>query len=262
MPHHQQSADQTLEILELLKESYLAELPERLDRIERQFIELEKPGDLPARFAMVFRELHNLKGSAGTFGLPLVSRVAHAVEDEVSRIDLAGAGLPPDLVDRGLGYVDVLRKAASHAAGRGPSSAEIEASLAAHQRPSPAGAPLEVVLLESSRAAAQVIMGLLRQRHLRVTVLTDGYEALGRLLHVPCHVLVTGVEIPTLGGLGLLAALRLAGGINRHVEGIVVTANEGQALPEHLQPCVQVLRNEFFRERFSEALVRVTSRKR
>ena len=58
------------------------------------------------------------------------------------------------------------------------------------------------------------------------TRVSDGYEALGRLLSEPFDLLITGKQLPRLDGLALIGALRLSNSINRKIPTILLTSSE------------------------------------
>ncbi len=98
---------------------------ERVAKLNLLWIEIERRAGDPALF---LREAHTLKGEASLTGFATVTKVVHAVEDEVKRIREQG-GLPAaGDGDRVLGGLDLIRRLALEAPGA--PSAEAEAFVA------------------------------------------------------------------------------------------------------------------------------------
>lgn len=67
-------------VLAELKANYLQELPEKLQHVEHGLQQAFLGGSADEDYATLIRMVHSLAGSAGSFGLPELSRVAKAME--------------------------------------------------------------------------------------------------------------------------------------------------------------------------------------
>lgn len=74
-----QSQRDFLERLQALREDYVARLPERIAEIEQEWRALDE-GDTAETSEALYRKLHTMAGSAGTFGMADPSRQARAIE--------------------------------------------------------------------------------------------------------------------------------------------------------------------------------------
>ncbi|MCL4236109.1 MAG: Hpt domain-containing protein, partial [Deltaproteobacteria bacterium] len=75
-----------------LSDDYIDHARRALARVEKRLLELDNATDLQDGFDEIFREIHSIKGSAGFFDQPALSRRAHQVENildalRTSRLD-------------------------------------------------------------------------------------------------------------------------------------------------------------------------------
>lgn len=217
-----------LALLRQLRESYLQDLPEKLDRLEGLLLAAGKTTDADGeRFADFYRQVHSLKGSGGTYGLHVLSTVCHQLEDYLN----LRAGNPPRLeaalAAPALRHVDLLRLVASEAVAGQISFETVERKLAA-LRTELFPRTLKALVVLSSRTTRQLCVQLLEARGFRALSEADSYTALLRALTEPFDVLITSNELPVLSGAGLLAAIRLSNHPNRSTPSILITSSADQ----------------------------------
>ena len=115
---------------------FLEEAADHLITLETGLLRLEEsPGDRTV-IDNVFRAAHSLKGGSGTFGLPQVGRLTHAMESRLERVRTGAAPVTPELTSLLLRATDELRGLLAAAEEGGPVAhaaadvmAELEASL-------------------------------------------------------------------------------------------------------------------------------------
>ena len=73
------------EMDDIIKE-FLIESTEGLDRLDRDFVELEKTPDSKELLASIFRSVHTIKGTGGVLGFDKLGAVAHVGENMLSRM--------------------------------------------------------------------------------------------------------------------------------------------------------------------------------
>lgn len=88
----------------------------RLAELGRLLLELERHPDDESLVRSIFRELHTLKGSAAVAGLDDVSRLAHALEELVEKVQTGSQPITPAVIDSLLRGSDELGVAVSVAA--------------------------------------------------------------------------------------------------------------------------------------------------
>ena len=212
-------------LLRQLRESYLHDLPEKLDRLESLLLAAGKTTDADGeRFADFYRQVHSLKGSGGTYGMHGLSTVCHQLEDFLN----LRAGNPPRLdaalAAPALRHVDLLRLVASAAVAGHNNFETVERELAA-LRAELFPHTLKALVVLSSRTTRELCIQLLEARGFRARSEADSYTALLRALTEPFDVLISSNELPVLSGAGLLAAVRLSSHPNRSTPSILITGS-------------------------------------
>jgi len=80
-------------LLAYLRPQYIAVLPSKLDGIESIILKLSDTVDFNPQFDELYREIHNLKGSAGTHDLHIISTIAHHLENSLTKTGKSSAPL-------------------------------------------------------------------------------------------------------------------------------------------------------------------------
>ncbi|MBL8841136.1 MAG: chemotaxis protein CheA [Planctomycetes bacterium] len=97
------------EMDDLVRE-FLVESAENLDRLDQEFVALEKdPGD-PKRLASIFRSIHTIKGTCGFLGFSKLEAVAHVGESLLSKLRDGAFRLDGELTTALLKLVDAVRE--------------------------------------------------------------------------------------------------------------------------------------------------------
>ena len=225
------------QLLQQLRDTYVLELPSRIDAIENAILNLRETEDFEAQFQDLYRDVHSMKGTAGTHGLQVFTPILHLLEDLLSSRLARATHIEAENLELALACVDLLREARVCVAANESDFAAIEMRIQALGRRLSAGA-LRVLLVDNSRTSRRLCVQVLDALNAEVTTASDGYAALARLLHEPFDLLVTGSEIGTLSGDALIAALRLSRSINRDIRTILLTSRHGaptvETEPDHV----------------------------
>lgn len=213
-----------------MRKRFLDELPERCDGFDNLILALEATPDDGEAFNELFRRVHSLKGSGGTYGLPILTTVCHHLENLLSETAAherkAGA-----FATRALAYVDLLRRVEEPGRSENPDYAAIEADLEA-LRQSALQSRRAGLIAESSAVMAQIYRQALAGLPVQLSVVGNGLTALERLLREPFDFAVVGRELKELDGIALVAALRASQAANRNIPVILVTSNRTD-IPAH-----------------------------
>ncbi len=94
---------------ELVKE-FLVESYEGLDRLDSEFIALEKDPQNRDHLGSIFRTIHTIKGTCGFFGFERLQAVTHAGESLLSRLRDGDLLLSQDIANALLALVDAVRQ--------------------------------------------------------------------------------------------------------------------------------------------------------
>ena len=253
------SLDKAQQILRQLRDNFLEELPERCDAIEEGILALGQ--DVEGKhFQRLFREVHSLKGSAGTHGIAAISTICHQLEDGLTTAQETTAHAP-ERIDLYLRYLDLIHRCIEITHDKRPNYAEIEQALEDIRRDSSPHL-LSGLIVENSSAMTALYQEALANQPVQLAVEQDGMVALNRLLHERFDLLIMGAETPTLNGLGVLYALRAANGINRHIKVILVSSSQRQNFAPKLEPDVLVPRGPQMIPRLAEVVAEIARQAR
>jgi chemotaxis protein histidine kinase CheA len=217
--------EQVKAMLTALRIDYLQDLPSYIDGLEQLLLELERTGYEPELCRELYRRIHSLKGSGGTYGLHMLSDICHPLEDLLSNLLEQTEVFQNGFTELGLKYVDLLRKVQIIYQRGGEPGPEIKQAL--HELRKDASHTLHSALIvESSDVVIAMLKQILTEMHFRVEVVNDGYLALGRLLAEPFEILITNLETKRLNGLALISALQKSGGRTSKTKTVLVTATQ------------------------------------
>ena len=118
------------EVLEKMRLSYIANLPQQLDTIELLVLKLKKDEDYEYSSENLSRAVHSLRGTAGTYGIPIISIICQPFEDYLTDVHKHGCKAGEQQIDTCICFIDLLRRARDQVAAGSESFPEIEASLA------------------------------------------------------------------------------------------------------------------------------------
>lgn len=222
-----------------IRDDFVGELPERCDLLEDGILALER--DAAHAFDELYRHVHNLKSSGGTFGLPLITRICHQFESFVST---ARGRFDSLAVSYALSYVDLLRRVAEAPEREGAFAMAIEQDLEQLRLSSMPGCA-SVLLVEPSVATRKFCQGVLEPLSVRLVSQDRGLSALELLLHEPFDLLIAARELPELNALALVAALRESGGHNKDIPVILISSNSTPA-PAYLNINTTIKRDAEF----------------
>lgn len=221
------------ELLAHLQADFLAELGERIDKLEDLTMAYEKGHFAQADFDSLFRAVHSLKGSAGTFGFPIASAVCHAYEDYLNSGRQSNASFAANC----LKYIDLLRTAAEKVMQGRTEFADIEDSIRRLSE-SHFAKPYSAILVEPSKLTAELCKQAVSSLPIRLVQANDGLQALTRLLSEPFDLLISSQEVPTLNGTALIAAIRLANRPGQPIKTVLLTSQPGRIdapiQPDHI----------------------------
>lgn len=223
------------ELLAQLRKSYIAELPGKLEELELLIIALERDDDFQAGYDELFRKVHSFKGGAGTYGLPILSTICHHLEDHLRLVDKKVSRRRRKDIDNWLAHVDLMRQAFNGIVAGCDTFPEIEAALdKLREEAFPAQHRVAVVM--QSRTATLLCAQVLAPLGAHSVEFNDGLQALERLLRDRFDLLLAAVELSSLNGIALLAALRLSPAVNRNIKAVLLTSRVGLEVPQVVQP--------------------------
>jgi len=215
------------QVLLQMRKTYLDELPEKLDGLEGLLLEIERNGSDTERFDELYRAVHSLKGSAGTFGLAIVTTICHQLEDLLTATD-RGSKFAPALVSATLRYLDLLRLAAEQCVAGHDSFPQIDEELE-KLRKRDSESHFAVLLVDNSELSARLYEHVLSALPLQISIERDGIDGLTRAVGERFDMVITRLDLPRLNGIALIAALRRSDGASRHAKTILITSTDKSA---------------------------------
>lgn len=218
--------NQVQELLATLRKSYLQDLPNSIDAMENQILDLERHGFSVDVARDLYRYAHSIKGSGGTHGMHIISDICHALEDVLSRMIESQGKEMAALAALSLAYIDLLREVVElFQAELSPREDDVRQRIQ-HLRGKLAGRTITALVIDNSELVCGLIKDVLHAKKYRVLTMNDGYFALGRLLADQIDVLITSVEIQRLNGLALIAAAEQLAGKHKPRYCYLMTASD------------------------------------
>ena len=200
------SDDETNDILLRLRQDFLDDVIDRLDRIEDAlFPPGGKPGDPDAVLQLLRRECHGIKGMGSSFGFPIVTTIAHRLEDYLSGISV--------LTDSHAVAIDVYLRHLRTIVERGHDPAQDAAEKIIRSLPiNNAGFDLadvelrdvEVLLVAPSRTIAHMVSRELAACGYRVTTARTPWEAFELCVCMRPDIVIASATLERVTGVDLL----------------------------------------------------------
>lgn len=208
----------THELFSELRAAYIDTLPDKIDEIELHIMALERSHNERDELERLFRSIHNLKGSGGTYGINVLTTACHQMEDE---LDHHSARIDHEVL---LAYTDLLKEIATRAARGEKDFATVVERLAEIKRRRHHGR-LHGLAVDISNTGMVVLKQALADYPVSLTFETDGLSALRRLLHEKFDFIIASKELHGLNGVALIGAVRLSEGINSNIHAALITSD-------------------------------------
>lgn len=228
--------DQVKAMLASLRENYLRDLPSHIDDIEQILLEIEREGFDLGMCRELYRQVHSLKGSGGTYGLDFLSDICHPFEDLLSALIESPMLVKQGAMELGLQYVDLMRKTCFVYSMGGEPSADLKLHLHSLRQRASRNSH-SALIVEGSEVVLGMIKETLKEYGFRVEIARDGYLALGRVLSEPFDLLVSGLENKRLNGLALISAVKKSGLRTGKTKTVLLTTSQLTAhadLPDYV----------------------------
>jgi CheY-like chemotaxis protein/HPt (histidine-containing phosphotransfer) domain-containing protein len=205
----------------------------------------------------LFRQVHTLKGSGGTYGLSFISDVCHPLEDLLTNLIEHPGLLQQGVIETALHYVDLMRKAwFSYSANLEPGS-ELRLSLYTLRQRMTKNS-YAAIIVESSDVLIGAMRETLTEFGFRIEVVEDGYTALGRLLAEHFDVVITSLENPRLNGIALISAIQQSGAKVAKTKTILLTTSDH--LNHQTHPDYVLKKNSELKKRFRVCIAEILAK--
>lgn len=208
------------DLLENLREGFLDDLPVRVNEIEDEIMS-SKDSD---SYDELFRMIHSLKGSAGSYNFHVVTKIAHYMEDIMLTLMQRKQFGTKATVDLLLKFIDILRDTTTSLAATKQAPLDVDERLEfLHGQVFTKS--INVLVVEPSKLYVSMMEHSLQGMPIDFTFVSDGLQALDNLLLNKYDLLITSLECSRLNGDALVAALRLVHNFNRKIKTILITSH-------------------------------------
>lgn len=240
-------------VLRHLRDKYLADLEEALGDIESNLLALARTEHFADVFERAYRRVHWIKGSAGLHGLPIITKICHQLEENFDLFSTDASMLTREVLDRCLAHLDLLRSAHHQALAGGEHFNEIEDELNGLLKQM-LGERFSVLIVETSKVNIKLCTEIMKRYPVHVTVIDSGFQALEYLLLKKYDLLITGLEVKTLNGLALIAAVRMSARGNQDMQAILLSSSKQPPFKRDVDPNFIVSRDSKFAENLGRAI--------
>lgn len=222
-------------LLTELRSNYIRDLPAQFDEVEELVMSMGDSDGIRSAYEDLYRRVHSLKGTAGTYGLQIITAICHQLEDYLNQVSSHPDKESGNFLDTALQFVDLLRKTQEDISKGQTSFPDIEAALGVIK----SGLTQKTysgLIIDSSRTGVDMALQLLSDSPIHFSVATDGLTALERLLSEPFDILITGMQIPRLNGAALISAVRMSAGLNSHIKSLLISSSTLPNLTKNIEP--------------------------
>lgn len=237
-----------------LQQAYLSNLPLHLEEMESLILDMEKGQQIQENFESLFRRVHSLKGSGGTYGFTIITSVCHQLEDFLSDEVSAQGSIDKSKINTLFEYVDILKDTQSLLLDEKDNFTAIENRLQEIKQYANNPKLRALFIGQAENLNSQLCLEILKNANIHCTIITSGITAFQRLLHEHFDLLITSRENPELSGTALIAALKLNKRRNVNIKTILITSNPQLDIPQSLQPDFIVLKDRNFNNELSNII--------
>lgn len=226
-------------IMARLRVTYIQELPERVTSLEELVLKLEETEVFAEIYQKLFREVHSLKGSGGTYGFPIITTICHQMEDVLKEIGESHKNLSQGHIDTLLQYIDLFRQVPVHLESGDTELSGIESELN-KLKSKVLGGSYRCLLVEGSVTTQTMVSLVLNDEQIEISHASNGIDALERLLQEKFDLLITAMATGSLNGKALIAATRLSDSVNAGIPAILLTTSEATSVTDMISANVTI----------------------
>lgn len=209
-------------LLAQIRDNYLRELPEKFDLMESLILEMIQGGDKDV-FESLFRTTHSMKGSAGTYGLDILTTICHNLEDRFYEYQNGGGDYSGEQMQVWLAYVDLLRRAYVLLEEQFSDFNTIEAELDKLRNERKPFLFRGLIVADSDLDIA-VIQKTFVEHGVDFSLVHDGLDGLERLLNERFDFYICSNQLSRLNGISVIAAIKQSPGLNRDAISVLLSS--------------------------------------
>lgn len=210
--------------IEELKSDYLLSLEEDLSEVEGKIVELDKLDgkEFDDLIYEVFRKIHSLKGSSGSFEFYMLATIFHRLEDLIN-LRMNGQKVI-GFIDLCFRYVDVVKNCINDYK---IDSKELEKYTTIIEGLSidDKKASGKLLLIEPTLSIRKMINKVALDNNMELTILNNGATALSRLIHERFDLIMTSSKIDAIDGESLLRGIRVMKNLNQKTPMVLISGD-------------------------------------
>lgn len=218
-------------ILAELKATYIKSFDSKVDELEQLILGLEENKDFANTFESLFRHIHNIKGTAGTFGFSILANICHQMEDFLSIRVTSTKHQKKRTVDVLFQYLDLLAETAVACENEQVDQELVEQILDKINKSTQQFTNKCLCVGFNHSTLHQIIKEITDGQNIQTVFVENAIMALERLLYEHFDILITQRENIDLKGESLIAAIRFNKAKNANIKSILVTSNTALSLP-------------------------------
>jgi len=251
-----------INILEELRQSYLLGLPTQFEEMENLVLEIEKGNNFQENFEAIYRKVHSLKGSGGTYGFTILSSICHQLEDFLTDEIDSGENIDQSKINIIFAHIDILKDAHTILSEGKYNFSEIEDNLYRIKQKTSSGPQLKALIVGTvTNLYGQICSQILTDAKISHTTSTSGVTAIQRSAHEHFDILITSQENTDLCGTALIAATIINNKITkREIKTILITSNSEIDVPNELKPDYIIKKGSDFSEKLNQAIENIISK--
>lgn len=249
------------EFMARLRQEYMESTRDRLERFEDILEKLhDVGGDDPELLMELQRDVHSMKGSAGSYGFPAISAIAHHLEDYLETCETLSKENLYDIET----FIETIRTVIyADVQPEGDVLAAIRASLPTTAKPkqeakmfsAQATRDVYVMLVMPRGLQRKIISTELASCGFHVQLAENGAEAIARLLAHPADLVLVAMELPDMTGGELAAVLGVLSKTQAAKAAVLTSYDRDDARLKDLPSGVPVVRKgEAFTEDLTNCL--------
>jgi len=250
------SLNHAQKLLLQLKQGYLEELPGRCDDLENLLLRMGAGTEVEELYDEVYRNVHSMKGSAGTHGIPFVSAICHHLEDHLNDLSEGVFSVSQEYINICLSYIDLIRKSIELEVDASIIDDELESLRKVFLKQNLAG-----IMVSDSAYINMLCQDVVSDLPVQLVTVQSGMEALERVLHQRFDFLITGKEALGLNGRALTLAVRASGSKNRNIPIVMLTSKMDANFPRNLAPNYILKKDTLLGDKLHTSLKKIVNKR-
>ena len=240
-----------------ITEEFIIEALERVDELEWELFNIEsRSGNTTELARKIKLGVHSLKGSAGSFGLDFLTTICHNFEDYL--VFKSANNLNEKSTARDLGiFFSLMRDYLKNAINTPEELLNEYKQRLESLGFSQTDVDHKTLIIEPSKTLQSIYSKILTNLSVRVSIETDGYVGLGRILKEHFDSLIITHKIKSIDGVALIRSLPFFNIPNKELKITFVTSPSSKSLIQELGQCKVFIKEESLYENLRDHYIEI-----